>query len=164
MADLEKLEADPKGQLFEHLADVRAVMLGSPDHTQPMQPMDAQVDAEGQRVWFYASRSSDLVRALEAGPADVQLCTIEDDYQASVRGTLRERFDETIRDRFWSPTVAAWFEGGKADPNLTLLCFTPKEAAIWAERRNPVRFAYEIAQANIKDHTPDVGERERVSF
>ena len=34
-------------------------------------------------------------------------------------------------DKLWNPFVAAWFEGGKDDPNLQLLRFEPERAQIW---------------------------------
>jgi general stress protein 26 len=34
-------------------------------------------------------------------------------------------------DKLWSPFVAAWFKGGKDDPNLQLLRFEPERAQIW---------------------------------
>ena len=39
--------------------------------------------------------------------------------------------DRATIERLWNPFVAAWFEGGKADPNLQLLRFEPGRAQIW---------------------------------
>jgi general stress protein 26 len=36
-------------------------------------------------------------------------------------------------DRLWNRYVAAWFEGGKDDPQLTLLRFDAERAEIWAD-------------------------------
>ena len=34
-------------------------------------------------------------------------------------------------DRLWNRFVAAWFEGGRTDPNLQLLRFEPGRAQLW---------------------------------
>jgi len=164
MADIEKLKENPKEQLFSHLDDLHMVMLGSPDPAQHMQPMAPEVDHETGTVWFYTRKSSDLVKALGGGTGDVHMCAVEKDYQACLMGELSVSHDEAKIEQFWSAPVAAWFEGGKTDPDLTMLRFRPKDASIWASDRNPITFAYEIAKANVKDKTPDVGERNSVDF
>lgn len=164
MANLDKLKENPKEQLFDHLKDVRAVMLGSPDHQQHMQPMAPQVDEENGTIWFYTNKSSDLVKALSSTRGEVHLCVVEKDYQACLLGELNVAHDEAKIDEFWSPVVAAWFEGGKSDPDLTMLRFRPRNGSIWASDKNPITFAWEIAKANRKDQTPDVGERASVDF
>ena len=164
MANLDKLKNNPKEQLFEHLEDVRAVMLGSPLHHQHMQPMAPQVDAETGTIWFYTSKSSDLVKAVEAAPGDVHMCVVEKDYQACILGDLEVKHDREMIDKFWSSVVAAWFEGDKQDPELTMLCFRPKNGSIWASDKNPITFAWEIAMANRKDEKPEIGDRTSVNF
>ena len=164
MANLDKLKNDPKKQLLEHISDVRCVMLGSPDHEQHMQPMSPQVDKETGKVWFFAQESSDLVKTLGASGGNVHMCVVEKDYQACLRGDLVVNKDPAMIEKFWSKVVAAWFKGGKSDPDLTMLCFDPHDASIWASDGNPIAFAYEIAKANLKDNTPDVGGRASVNM
>jgi general stress protein 26 len=164
LADLEKFQTDPQGQLWNRLADVRFVMLGSPDPAQHMQPMVPQIDEGRSVIWFYTDTSSDLISALGGGAKSVHMSAMESDYQACVCGLLEEHRSEDIINEFWSPIVAAWFEGGKSDPNLTMLKFTPKDAAVWASTKNPIKFAWEIARANLKGRTPDVGEKGHVSL
>ena len=164
MADIEKLKNNPKEQLFKHLDDVHMVMLGSPDPKQHMQPMAPQLDEEDGTIWFYTYKSSDLVKALGADDSDVQMCVVEDDYQACLSGSLSVEQDEKKIEEFWTAKVAAWFDGGQHDPELTMLCFRPKNASIWAEEGNPITFAWEVARANVKDRTPDVGGRTSVNF
>ena len=164
MANLDKLKQNPKEQLFEHLDDVRAVMLGSPVHHQHMQPMAPQVDKEAGTVWFYTNKSSDLVKALGQDGGEVHLCIVEKDYQACLLGDLTVDHNPQKIDQFWSSVIAAWFEGDKTDPDLTMLCFRTKNGSIWASDKNPITFAWEIAKANHKDQKPDIGERTSVDF
>jgi general stress protein 26 len=164
MANIEKLKSNPENQLWEHLRDVRFVMLGSPREDDHMQPMAPHVDEEDNTVWFFTNKSSDLVEAVNEQTDKVHMCLVEDDYQACIRGSLSELKSQEVIDRFWSPEVAAWFEGGKADADLTLLKFKPDDAAIWASSKNPITFAWEVAKANVKGQTPDVGSRGSVDF
>ncbi|PPT94483.1 pyridoxamine 5'-phosphate oxidase family protein, partial [Xanthomonas arboricola] len=43
----------------------------------------------------------------------------------------REDTDPAMVDRLWNPYVAAWYEGGKTDPNLALLRLDADHAQIW---------------------------------
>ncbi len=164
MADIDKLETAPKEQLWKHLKDVRCVMLGSPDPNQHMQPMTPQIEEEAQEIWFFASKSSELVQTLGVGAHTVHMCVVEKDYQACLQGALRVEMNTSVLERHWNSVVAAWFEGGKSDPDLIMLCFRPQNASIWASSQNPITFAYEIAKANMKEQTPDIGSRANVNF
>ena len=53
------------------------------------------------------------------------------DLFAAIDGQLEPFNDHATIDRLWNPYVAAWFEGGKTDPNLQLLRFEPGHAQIW---------------------------------
>ena len=53
------------------------------------------------------------------------------DLFATVHGTLSLDQDRATIDRLWNPFVAAWYKGGKDDPNLALLRLDAEEAEIW---------------------------------
>ena len=55
----------------------------------------------------------------------------DDGLFAAIQGEVFADNDRATIDRLWSPFVAAWFEGGKDDPNLQLLRFEPQDAQIW---------------------------------
>ena len=48
-----------------------------------------------------------------------------------IHGRLVVDNDPAIIDRLWNPMIAAWYEGGKPDPNLALLRFDAEKAEIW---------------------------------
>lgn len=164
MADVKTLHENPREQFWEHLSDVRFVMLGSPVAEQHMQPMAPQIDRDNETIWFYTNQTSDLVKAVREQTSKVHMCVTEKDYQACLHGSLIEHRDPAKIDQYWSAMVAAWFEKGKDDPDLTMLCFTPYDAAIWASTANPITFAYEIGKANLTDDMPDVGDRASLKF
>ena len=39
--------------------------------------------------------------------------------------------DPAVIDRLWNRFVAAWYEGGKSDPQLQLLRLDPGHAQVW---------------------------------
>jgi general stress protein 26 len=163
MADLERTRTDPKGQLWDVLESVNAVMLGSGGHDH-MQPMSPNLARDEERIWFFTRTSTDIAQAAEKRP-QVHLCVIgkDHDYHACIRGTLSRSDSPEHVDRFWNPVSGAWFES-KDDPELTMLVFTPQDAAVWASTGSTVRFGWEILASNLAGREPEMGERANVTF
>ena len=98
-------------------------------------PMTAQFEGEGGPIWFFTSRQTELAQKL-AGGGERAMATFASkghDLFATVHGSLRLDSDRAVVDKFWNRFVAAWFEGGKDDPNLALLRFDPERAEIWLD-------------------------------
>ncbi|PWW02018.1 general stress protein 26 [Hoeflea marina] len=172
MTDLEATRKNPEAQFFDILSGTRAVMLGlseagnqmQPNHLQPMAP---QTGPDERVVWFFTKTGSDLARAvMQKSRSRAQMCVVSDDhdYHASVNGHLFLERDREVVERFWSPVVSAWFENGRDDPELAVLRFEPAEAQIWASTGSGIRFAWEIAKANLTGSEPDMGEVARITF
>lgn len=79
-------------------------------------------------------------------------------------GELREHKDQKIIDKYWSPIVAAWFEEGREDPEVTMIFFVPDEAAIWTSTDSSMKFAWEIAKANETETKPNVGYHDIIAI
>ena len=129
MADDKEFE-----QLFwKALKSDMTMMLGldgvEDGHTRPM---TAQVEGESGPIWFFTSSENDLVsETSESSRAIATFVSKGHDLFATVHGSLRLDTDREAVDRLWNPFVAAWFEGGKDDPNLQLLRFEPDAAHVW---------------------------------
>ena len=52
---------------------------------------------------------------------------------ATVHGSVSLDCDRATIDRLWNRFVAAWYEGGKDDPKLTLLRLDADRAEIWLD-------------------------------
>jgi general stress protein 26 len=162
MSNISDAKSDPIGQIWDKLDKVHAVMLGSPDHAQHMQPMAPQTAREENAVWFYTKTSADIARA---GGGHVHMCIFgDDDWYACLDGHLETVRSPEHADRFWSSITEAWYPGGKNDPELTMLKFTPSTGQIWASTSSTVKFGWEIAKANLTDEEPDVGYKTAVNF
>ncbi len=98
-----------------------------------MRPMTAQLDQDRPgKIWFFASRDNELVRALT--PNSRAIASFVDkghDLFASVHGDLALETDRAVLDRLWNRFIAAWFEGGKDDPQLALLRLDADRGEVW---------------------------------
>ena len=161
MADLDR--KDFEDRLWKTIDDVRIGMLGpvggKPQH---MQPMSAFAEPETRTVWFFLKRDNDLLKS--TGPA--MFCVVSKDREvyACLGGEISEQHDRARIDKYWGPVTAAWFPEGKDDPELTLLRLTVDDAQVWVAQKGPIKFAYEIAKANLTHKEPDVGDTAKLAF
>ena len=72
--------------------------------------------------------------------------------------------DREIIDRHWNPVLAAWYPGGKDDPNLTILRFDAGDGRVWVNEGGFFKFFYEIAKANVTKTLPDAAGAVDVSL
>lgn len=166
MVDLKETKHEPKKQFWEQVDEVRAGMLGVPNLEDGMQPMSAQGEPETNSLWIFVNKNADLYRKVGTG-TDAHFVVVgkKHDYHATVMGQIKENKDPAKVEKFWSPIVAAWFKGGKDDPDMTLLQMTARKASIWGSSDSSLKFGWEIAKANAnEDAVPDVGVRVDVAF
>ena len=100
-------------------------------HTRPMA---AQVNGHKGPIWFFGSKDSDLVKNIKKSSKAVSTFVSKGhDLFATVHGTVSVDNDRKMIDKLWNPYVAAWYEGGKDDPKLALICFKPSRAQVWLD-------------------------------
>jgi general stress protein 26 len=107
------------------------VMLAFADaRDSEVRPMTAKL--EGQRIWFFGSRSDDLVGETEAPRAALATFTSKGhDLFAVIRGTLVPETDPKAIDRLWDSSTAAWYPKGREDPGIALVRFDTDRAELW---------------------------------
>jgi general stress protein 26 len=166
MSDLDLARSDPEKLLWQELEAVHAGMLGVEGSGQHLQPMAHQIDRERRRLWFLTKRGADLVDAVKPGAhAHFAIVSKNHDFHACMSGPIREELDRAFLDKVWSAPVAAWYEGGKDDPQLVMLALDLQHARIWANTKSTLAYAWEVAKANVADQkTPHVGVRADVDF
>ena len=109
-------------------------------------PMTAQLDDDGFQgglyqgpIWFFTARSSDLYQQISSGGRAMAHFTSKGhDIWATVHGNLSQSTDREVIDRLWNRFVAAWYEGGKDDPELALIRLDPENAEIWIDASSMV--------------------------
>lgn len=126
-------ESDIKARFWEQLKSDMTLLLGV-ESTGEAQPMTAQFDGDQDEgpIWFFTSKDTDLVQHIGAGsPGVAYFVSKGHNLFAGLTGALSLSTERAVIDRLWSPFVAAWFKGGKEDPNLQLIRFDPEHAHIW---------------------------------
>ena len=166
MVSFTEAKETPVKQLWDEIGDIHAGMLGlegSKEHFQPMAPF---VDAKTNTIWFYTKTDSELVKSLRPGQRAMFVVVGKDhDYHACLGGTISERKETAKIEEYWNAVVAAWYEGGKSDPTLTMLALHLDDGEIWASTSSTLKFGWEIAKANLNDNeVPDVGVHRRLNF
>ena len=160
-------DTEMEDRLWKELGSDHLAMLGVHGgefvHFKAMTPY---CDREGDRVWFLTKKGVDLVHATKSGDAQGVLIFQARDgkFQASIVGKLVEDFDSARRDRYWNAAAAAYFPDGKDDPDLTMLRLDLASAELWHSEAGPVRFAWEVAKANLTKTEPDIGGKTELKF
>lgn len=148
-----------KEKFWDELEDSPFVMIGlsGVDNTHS-QPMTAQFDDDlPNEIYFYCKRDNRLVSALSSSQAAVVNFAAKDhSLFACVHGMLSVDNDPAKIDKFWSQVVGAWFDGGKDDPELTLLKFDAGNAEIWKSEQSD--FLHYMATAIMKGDASEASE------
>jgi general stress protein 26 len=128
-------ETEIEQKFWKALNSDRVVMLGllgDAGHEKPMSGQILHDEDERGPIWFFTAKDTTLVRAMgESHPATLQFASKGHDLFASIQGDLVLDDNRDIIDRLWNAFVAAWYPGGKDDPNLQLLRFEPHQGQVW---------------------------------
>lgn len=153
---------DLREEFWDRLEDTRAGMLAT--RGAPAVPMSHYSDDDGGMIWFITAKGTDLAQT-SATPAEAQyiVCSTDESLYARIDGTLEAVTDRETLDDIWNGVAATWFEGGKEDPDVQLLRFTPHEAEVWATGGG-LNFMYEIAKSKVTGEKPDLGMHGTLTF
>lgn len=146
-----------ENKLWKGLASDRVVMLGldgrEDGHTRPM---TAQTEGEKSPLWFFTAKDNQIVKLLGAAQRATATFTAKGyDLFASIQGTLKLDDDRATIDRLWNRFVAAWYAGGKDDPNLALLKFEATHAEIWENENSLIAGVKMLLGADPKKDAKD---------
>lgn len=126
-------EAEIETRFWKDLKGSSIVMLGLAGADDAhAQPMNAFFDGERGPFWFFTTSDNGIVdRLAQSHRGILHYASKGHDLFACVHGQLVIDNDAATIDRFWGPSVAAWFEKGRDDPKLTLLRMDVDHAHIW---------------------------------
>ena len=97
-------------------------------------PMTAQVEEAQNPIWFFTAKGNGIVQNLAKGNrAIATFASKGHDLFATIHGRVSVDNDPVVIDRLWNRFIAAWFKGGKDDPDLVLLRLDAERAEIWAD-------------------------------
>lgn len=122
-------------KFWKALDDDRTLFLGldgvDDGHAQPMTALRDK-DSDGGPIWFFTTKDNGIVQAMQQGHrAMAHFASKGHEVWATIHGDLVLDHDRATIDRLWNPFVAAWYEGGKDDPNLQLIRLDAERAQIW---------------------------------
>lgn len=153
-----------KQKIWNLIKEIGVGMLVTQDEGTPRaRPMHLVQDAYDGTLWFYTKKSAE--KAFEA-QSDRDVCITFSDQEegvyVSMSGKARLRQDSEIIDKYWNSLIAAWFDGGREDPDIAVMEIDIRFGEHWKSKESKAYQLYEIARSNInEDHTPNVGENEK---
>lgn len=104
------------------------------EESEQSEPMTVHFDkGVPSSVFVYTFRQNRLCDGLSRGQtnAHATFASKDHDFFASLRGTLSVVEDQSLIDRYWSDSVASWYDGGRDDPDLRLLGFAIEDMELW---------------------------------
>lgn len=139
--------------------DVDFCMLATNLSVQPISavPMSTKKVDENGTIWFLSNKNSDHnadivkdenTQLLYSGGSDMKFL--------SVYGTAEIIYDRTTIKELYTSTDNAWFED-ENDPAITVIKFSPKEAAYWSNDENKVVSLFKMAKAAVTGDKVDLG-------
>jgi general stress protein 26 len=152
---------DLEKRFWKALKSDRTVMLGldgvEDGHTRPM---TALCEDDRSPLWIFTARDNGIVQQLAEGHrAIASFASKGHDLFATLHGGLVVDNDRAVIDRLWNPFVAAWYEGGKDDPQLVLLRLDAERAEIWLDGSSLVAGVKMLLGIDPKkDYADKVGE------
>lgn len=120
---------DLKNRFWSLLAESPYVFLQQSAVADAAVPMTAQLDIHANHaIWFFTTKDHMLAKG---GPATVTFAARHHDLFARFNGILSEERSQERLDVLWTPTIDAWYPGGKNDPSMLLLRLDLGRAEIW---------------------------------
>lgn len=128
-------------------------------------PMATQQSDEDDYLWFLSPRSSEKNREIDMDD-NVQLFYSDTNKSSFITFTGKASivFDKDKIDELWNPLFKTWFQGGKDDPEISLIRVEPVEGAYWDSKGNrAINFIKMLASTVVGKDLVD-GEEGKLSF
>jgi general stress protein 26 len=121
-------------------------------------PMYIQtVDGDGD-LWFFSPKDSEHNKRI-ARDGRVQFFSVNtgDSAYFSLAGEAEIVHDPAKVEELWNPMAKVWFQGGKDDPNLSLLRICPRNGYYWDTKTNRMVEFLKMAASVVSGKTMDDG-------
>jgi len=150
---------EAKQKIKDIVEDVKIAMMATNLGSKPLSvvPMyTKKVDEDGQ-IWFLSALASDHnvdiiqdtnIQLLYSGPSDKKFL--------SLYGHAEINTDQDKIDELYSKMDNAWFDGTE-DANISIIKFTPTEAAYWSNDSNKLVTLFKLAKAAVTGKDQKIG-------
>ena len=121
-------------------------------------PMYTQKVEEDGCIWFFSGKSSNKDSEINTNNK-VQLL-YGDPGKSNYLSVVGEAFiveDQKKIDELYTPYVKAWFQGGKDDPDISLIKVVPSDAYYWDTKHGKVVSFIKIMASIVSGKTMDDG-------
>jgi general stress protein 26 len=119
-----------KTEFWKALSDSPYLFLQLDGQPQTAVPMSPQLDKDADSaIWFFTHEKSDFCKL---GRATATFQGKGHEIYARFTGTLDRETSKERFDQFWNNFVAAWYDGGKTDPDIAFLRMDLGQAEIWS--------------------------------
>ncbi|MEO6490426.1 MAG: pyridoxamine 5'-phosphate oxidase family protein [Ferruginibacter sp.] len=100
-------------------------------------PMATQQSERDNYLWFISDRNSDKNKEV-ISDNKVQLFYSDSNKSSfiTINGIASVVNDKNKIEELWEPLFKTWFQGGKDDPNISLIKVEPIEGAYWDSKGN----------------------------
>lgn len=155
--------------LDDIMADVKFAMMTTVTseghlHASPM--TTKQRDLVSKKVWFIGHKQTETVADIRQND-QVNLSYVSSDQKdyVSICGRGELVHDQVKLDELWTELDAAFFEHGKDDPNVQLICIHCHGAQYWRSGNAAVSL-FKLASAALQDGktVQNIGENHKVDF
>lgn len=155
--------SDSVKKLGELLKNIEVAMMTTtdPDGCLRSRPMGTQrIEFDGN-LWFFTSRESGKVIAIENDQqVNLAYSSPNDMRYISVTGNASIVEDRTRAAELWNPTYRSWFPRGLQDPNLVLIKVEVENAEYWDYHSSKMISLIDFAKSLItKEGVVDRKER-----
>jgi general stress protein 26 len=161
-------EKNPRDKLYEMIDKVKIAVLTTVEkdgglHSRPMSNQEADENGD---LWFFLDKTSALAETIKANPkVALGYSDPSGDNYVSVSGSGELVTDRGTIDAKWTEDVAAWFEGGKQNPNVALLKVNPDEGEYWDTSSSALATAVGYIKSKLgKGEGSDVVENKKVAL
>lgn len=138
-----------KANFWKELAASPFVFLQRAGDPQTAVPMTAQLDKDANSaIWFFTRKDHALA---PGGPATATFAAKGNQLFARIDGHLATETSRERLDKQWNSVIAAWFPGGKDDPDLLMLRMDLDRAEIWNSELGLVDNAKMLLGFDVRD-------------
>lgn len=151
---------EAKKKIKDMVEDIKHAMFATNLGSKPMSivPMSTQTIDEEGNIWFLSGADSDHNADLR-DDADTQLIYANPKGVEflSIYGQSTITKDKKVLKDLYNNIADNWFEGVN-DPNLTAICFKPKEAQYWDPKSNKYITIMKLAYTAISGNDTEIGK------
>jgi general stress protein 26 len=157
--------SDEIAKVAELTKKARIALLTTTDQSgalvsRPLAMQDHEFDGQ---LWFFTQDPSPKVDDINAH-ANVNVSFEAGNGWVSVAGTASISHDQARIDQFWNKFAEAWFENGREDPTIALVCVDADTVEYWTAEEPRAVTLLKTVGAMVTGGTPDVPDSKTVGL